>query len=271
MRVPVFAVVLLAGAAIFAGAESHDCINPHLVVSDGRIITSQFEASINGNNPTYWYAFSAQAGHAYTVEFVPTTDNENTNTSLHFTGLTIWGPNDIANLQSNGCRGGTSLTWSTTQKYTPAIASGLYGTGQRVSFIQPVAGINILAITNTQAAGTYSYRISDTTLFNPRWSTYSGFDTQWGFTNTSDMAITGTLSIYDSNSHLIKSTQVTVPAAGQVFRTSNSSDINLPRDTAGSATFAYNGPPRAILADAYMLNGPATVVIYAKFETRYPQ
>jgi hypothetical protein len=252
-------------------AESHDCINPHLVVSDGRIVTSQFEASINGNNPTYWYAFYAQAGHSYAVEFVPTTDNENTATSLHFANLTLWWPNDIADLQKNGCRGTTTLGWYSTQKYTPSIATGLYGTGQRVSLTQPITGINIVAITNTQAAGTYSYRITDTTLFNPRWSTYSGFDTQWGFTNMSDMAIIGTLSIYDSNNQLIKSTQVTVPAAGQVFRLSNPTDLNLPRDSVGSAIFAFNGPPRAILADAYMLNGNATVVVYAKFEPRYSQ
>lgn len=262
---------LLVAAALAARAESRDCINPHLVVTDGRIITSQFEPSVNGVNPTYWYAFYGQAGHSYAVEFVPTTDNENTPASLHFANLTLWGPSDVTDLQKNGCRGATTLSWYSTQKYAPAITIGLYGTGQRVSLIQPVSGITIVAITNTQAAGAYSYRITDTTLFNPRWSTYSGYDTQWGFTNMSDMAITGTLSIYDANNRLIKSTQVTVPAAGQIFRLSNTSDLNLPRENAGSAVFAYNGPPRAILADAYMLNGSATVVVYAKFEARYSQ
>lgn len=264
-------ILLLIGVTVTARAESRDCINPHLIVTDGRIVTSQFEASVNGVNPTYWYAFYGQAGHSYAVEFVPTIDNENTPTSLHFANLTLWGPNDINDLQRNGCRGSTTLSWSSTQKYAPAITNGLYGTGQRVSLVQPVAGITIVAITNTQAAGAYSYRITDTTLFNPRWSTYSGYDTQWGFTNTSDMAISGTLSIYDSNNRLIKTTQFTVPAAGQVFRMSNTSDLNLPRENVGSAVFAYNGPPRAILADAYMLNGNATLVVYAKFETRYSQ
>jgi hypothetical protein len=265
------AVVLLMAAAVCACGESRDCINPHLVVSDGRIITSQFEASVNGVNPTYWYAFAAQSGHSYAVEFVPTSDNENTPSSLHFASLTIWGPSDIAALQQNGCRGATTLSSYSTQKYAPAIATGLYGTGQRVSFIQPASGINIVAISNTQAAGTYSYRITDTTLFNPRWSTFASFDTQWGLTNMSDMSVTGTLSIYDGNNKLIKSTQVTVPPTGQVFRLSNASDLNLPRDTAGSAVFAYNGPPRAILGDAYFINAAATVIVYAKFESRYSQ
>lgn len=269
MRVFAVSLLFLCGLASSSLAESHDCAFPSLVVTDGRIVSSQFEGSVSGFSPTYWYSFYAQAGHSYAVEVVPTTDNENVSNAIHFMNFAIWGPGDIAGLQQGGCRGTSTLSWTSTQKYTPTIAKDSNGTGQRLSLIQPSAGLDIFSITNTQAAGAYSYRVTDTTLFNPRWSTYSGFDTQWGFTNMSDMTITGTLSIYDANNRLIKSVQVTIPGGGQIFRLSNSSDINLPRNNAGSAMFAYNGPPNAILGDAYFLNGDASVIVYAKFESRY--
>ena len=43
--------------------------------------------------------------HSYSVEFVATIDNENTNNAIGFVNLMVWGPNDIAALQANGCFG----------------------------------------------------------------------------------------------------------------------------------------------------------------------
>ena len=270
MKPGIIAVLLLS--AIAALGEAKDCLNPSLVVPDGRTVNSpQFAGSFNGYNPTYWYGFYGQAMHSYSIEFVPTLDNENTSNAINFVNLTIWGPNDISALQANGCFGSTSVSWTSTQGFSPAIARSKYGTGQRVSFIAQVSGLNILSITNTQAAGPYSYRISDTTMFNPRWTTWSGYDSTWGFTNMSDMTITGTLYVFDSNNHLLVAAPVTLLANSQVFRVTGASDLNLPRNNAGSAFFAHNGPPSAILGDAYMLNSNGTVIVYSKFESRYTQ
>jgi len=251
-----------------AHSESKDCLNPGLMVTDGRIVTSQFEASFNGFNPTYWYGFYGQAGHSYSVEFVPTVDNEISNTSVHLFNLVLWGPNDVPVLQQNGCHGPSTLSYATTARYSPTLARDVYGSGLRVSLVQPVSGLTVLSVSNNQDKGLYSYRVVDTTLFNARWSTYSGYDTQWGFTNTSDMNITGTLSISESSNRLLTTVQITVPPGGQAYRMSNHSDLNLPRNDSGYAIFSNNGPPQAILGDSYMLNGPATVVVYTKFETR---
>jgi hypothetical protein len=267
MRTAVIAVILLA--AINAYGEATDCLNPSVVETDGRIVTSRFAGSLNGNNPIYWYAFYGQAGHSYAVEFVPTTDNENTGTSIEFGNLFVWGPNDISGLQGNGCFGSSSVTFYATQAYSPAIAKGKYGTGQRITFIETVSGLNIVSITNFQAQGTYSYRVTDTTLFSPRWSTWSGFDTSWGFTNMSDMAITGTLYLYGSNNQLLKTAAITIPANQQVFRTTYSYDLNLPRSKDGFAIFAHNGPAGAILGDAILQNSTMTVAVPSKFESRY--
>ena len=145
MRSAVLAVMLLA--AIRALGEASDCLNPNLIQADNRIVTSHFAGSSNGITPTYWYAFYGQAGHSYSAEFVATTDNENTNTSIGFKDLYVWGPNDIANLQQNGCFAGSSVTYWATQGYTPILSRSKYGTGQRVSFPATYSGLYILSIT----------------------------------------------------------------------------------------------------------------------------
>lgn len=260
------ALVLLGGHTY---GESRDCLNPDIIVPDGRLATSQFEASVNGVSPTYWYGFYGQLGHSYSIEFVPSTDNENGNTSIRFVNFFMWGPNDIVTMQQNSCRGSTSLSWTSTRRYAPVVSGDIYGTGQRSSLVQPTSGLNIMSITNSQGAGSYFFRVTDTTMFNPRWSTFSGFDTQWGFTNMSDMPIQGTLTVYNTANQQLAAVQITIPPNGQIFRSSGATDVNLQRNASGYAVFSHNGPPRAILADSYMLNSSATVVIYAKFETRY--
>jgi hypothetical protein len=266
MKTATLAVLLLSATAAFA--EAKDCLNPGLVVPDGRVVNSpQFAGSFNGFNPTYWYAFYGQAMHSYSIEFVPTIDNENTSSAINFVNLTIWGPNDISALQTNGCFGSTSFSWTSTQGFSPVISRSKYGTGQRASFIANAAGLNILSITNTAAAGPYSYRITDTTLFNARWSTYGGYDTQWAFNNLSDMTITGTLFVYETAGRLLWSGNFVLAPAAQRYYIS----VNLPRNDAGYAVFSHNGPPQAILADAYMISGNGAVVVYTKFESRNQQ
>lgn len=269
MRTAALFVTLLI--AIGALGEATDCINPGLVQADNRMVTSHFAGTVNGVSPTYWYAFYGQAGHSYSVEFVPTTDNDNIGTSILFSNLYVWGPGDLGSLQQNGCYASSSVAFYATQSYSPAVAKTKYGMGQRISLFAASAGLYVVSVTNAQAAGTYSYRFTDTTLFNPRWSTWSGFDTSWGFTNMSDMPITGTLYVYGAGNQLLAAKQISIPANQQVFRSSNPSDLNLPRNNAGFALFAHNGPPGAVVADAYMQNGNATSTVPAKFESRYTQ
>jgi hypothetical protein len=169
MRIAALFVTLLAAIAVLG--ESTDCVNPNLIQADNRIVTSQFAGTSNGNNPIYWYAFYGQAGHSYSVEFVATTDNESTKTSIAFGNLYVWGPSDVGGLQQNGCFGPSTVAYYATQTYSPTLSKGKYGTGQRISFSAAASGLNIVSITNFGAQGAYSYRFTDTTLFNARWST----------------------------------------------------------------------------------------------------
>ncbi len=255
--------VLLAGAigAPFALAESTDCTVPVLIVTDSRVTQSTFPQSA-----TFWYGIYAQAGHSYSIEFVPAADNWISTLHVQFGPISVYGPND--GLQ--GCRGNSSVALTQNSGYSPVLRNG-NGTGRRVSFTAQSGGLYLISIANVAASGAYSFRAVDTTLFNPRWSTYGGYDNAWGFLNASDMTIVGTLTVYDTSGRALRSAYLTLSPGAEQFKFTFPTDMNLPRNSAGYATFSHNGPPNSVIADAYMENLSINVVFTSKFEARGPQ
>src|SRR5271166_3601597 len=97
----IFVGVILAAVSIpQIQAESRDCTTPVLIVADGRITQSMFAQST-----TNWYGIYAQAGHSYSVEFVPAADNYLGTAHVAFGLLSVFGPNDAL----AGCRGTSSV------------------------------------------------------------------------------------------------------------------------------------------------------------------
>lgn len=275
MRVPFLLAAVLALIISTGFADSSDCTNPSIIVADGRINQSTFTNAQPGiSTTTYWYGFYAQAGHSYSIEFVSPSDNDplHNATTLLFNSFQIWAPNDYM----VSCSGNSSVNKVSTSSYTPVLMhSPGFGDGERFAFVAASAGLYLMTISNSGGTGLYNFRVIDTTLFNARWSTWSGYDTQWGFANLSDMPISGTFIVYDSNGYPVTQASFTLSASGQpgsyTLRNSSSSDLNIRRSTNGYAVFAYSGPPQAILADAYFINATATVIVPTKFESRNSQ
>ncbi len=117
--------------------------------------------------------------------------------------------------------------------------------------------------TTDPSGSAYTIRITDTTLVNPRWSTYSGFSTQYAFINNASVPVNGTLTVHDHSGAVLTTTQLTVPASGEYFQT-----VATPVDHYGFSTFAFVGPPGVITADAYFINGSATVIVPSSFGPR---
>jgi len=209
---------------------------------------------------TYWYAIYAQAGHSYSVEFMPPADNYPSGGHPQFGPLSVYGPNDL-----QGCRGSSTVASTQNSGYAPVILKSGNGAGRRVSFTAQSPGLYSIPVANFGGSGGYSFRAVDTTLFNPRWTTFGGYDAQWGFLNVSDTPVTGILMVLDPNGNAVSAVQFSIPAGGRVVRSSGSSDINLPRNMSGSAMFSHNGPPNSILADAFLIS--ASVTLPVKFET----
>ena len=254
-----FAVFILfvVLAAMWVSAESTDCSTPVIIITDGRITQSTF-----GQTATYWYGIYAQAAHSYAVEFEPPADNYYNTTKVQIATLGVFGPNDAI----PACHGTSTVAVTQNSGYAPVIFKNGNGAGRRISFTAQTAGLHLIAATNLAGPGSYTFRAVDTTLINARWSTWSGYDDQWGFVNLSDMPITGILTVYDSSGQVLAAAQFVVPVVGEAYRSSSRSDLNLPRNTGGSAVFSHNGPPNSVLADAYMISPTGSVVTYTKFQ-----
>ena len=255
-----FTLILALYSAVVAPllwAESPDCGAPVIVVSDGRITQSMF---LQG--ATYWFGIYAQAGRSYSLEFVPSTDNFFSTAKVQIATLSVFGPSD----QLSACRGTSSVVVTQNSGYAPVILKGPNGAGRRVSFTAASAGLHLVAVPNAGGTGAYTFRAVETSLFNLRWSTCGGYTDQWGFLNRSDMPVTGTFTLFDGNNVAIASAQFTIPPQAEVIRTSNPGDLNVPAKQQGFAVFSHNGPPDAIVADAYMVSPTGLLVNYTKFE-----
>jgi len=262
MSLRIFTVLLAVCATVapWVSAESTDCTTPVVIIPDGRPTQSSFPQST-----TYWYGIYAQAGHSYSVEFEPPADNYLNSNRPQFSPLSVFSPSDY--LQA--CRGSSSVTVTQNSGYAPAILKNGNGAGRRVSFAAQSAGLHLIAASNVAGTGSYTFRAVDTTLFNTRWNTMNGNDVQWILMNISDMPVTGTITVTDMNGQVITAVQLSIPAGGRVSRFTGTSDLNLQRGIAGSAMFSHNGPPSSIMAEAFMINGAATLT--EKFEAITPR
>jgi len=221
--------------------------------TDGRPVLNDFAAL----NTTNFYYISVLAGHSYSVEAT------NNVTAYAFAS------NLVLSLLSAAC-GSTTQTFTNTMSVDPDLG----GTdGARISFVAAATtNLNIgVQNPNTGTGITYTIRFRDTTMFNPRWSSFNGFITQWAFKNTTNSTINCILTANDtlgSPSLGSLTIAVNVGAGASVFKIIGpGGDINVPAQHGGDATLACgNGVPGGIKADAYFIgNG---LIVPSTFEAR---
>ncbi len=194
-----------------------------------------------------WYYVHLKAGHSYSVDVWDSTDS------------VISGSATLALIASD-CSTVVSTTDATS--VDPDLSNDF---GKRISWIQASDANNYLQVGTTDPSGNaYTIRITDTTLRNPRWSTYGGFSTQYAFLNNTAGSITGTLTIYDSNGVFVSSVPgIVVPAKAESYQI-----LSTPINKVGFAVFGFIGPPGAITADAYFLNASGSVIVPSSFGPR---
>jgi hypothetical protein len=239
-------------------AESTNCGDPVLMIPDGRITQSSFS-----QNSIYWFGIYVQQGHSYSVEFESPADNYGTTPRVFIGAITVFAPSDAL----TGCKGPSSVAVTPTSGYSPVIQKGGNGAGMRIAFTAQSAGNYLIAVSNAGTAGGYSFRALDTTLVNPRWSTCGGYFTHWGLLNVSDMPIVGVLTVFGPGGRPVVIAQVNLAPGEEQFRISLPSDLNIAPNSAGYAIFSHNGPPNAIVADAYMVGGNGGVVYVSSFDS----
>lgn len=247
------ALLVLVLCAASAKAGITNCNTSPGLESDGRAVVNDFV----GTSSTNYYFIHVLVGHSYTVEV-----------TNHFTAFgTI-----LALGLVDGACGATTQAFTNTTSFDP----NLGGTnGARISFVAAATGALNATVANssTSTGVTYDIRMADTTLHNPRWSTFGTFITQYGFRNTTPTAISATLTVTTTLSAgtapAPQTITFSVPAGSEIFKVvSPTGDVAIAANNAGFADLVFVGPPGAIIADAYFINSSATVIVPNSFGPR---
>jgi hypothetical protein len=244
-----FAIALMPGL-LYAGTA---CATPTVVPADGRVVDFDFVAN-SGNN---FYQFDVTKGNSYSVEVRQDYDDLQTPNDLTTTAFT-----------DAGCTAPVAGLVDTT-----AIEPALPANSARFSFTAAASGTIRLQVANGNAStGRYvSVSVSDTTVFNPQFSTFSGFQTQYLFINTTGADVHGVLTVTPNVCvgavPAPSVVNVTVPKGANLTRSvSPQGSIPMPANCGGFAKFTHDGPPGSVITDALYINANASVIVSAKFQ-----
>lgn len=235
MKIKALVLVCVVCASMLASAAG-TCAGATVLMADGRVTDFDFVAQSTSN----FYQAGTVAGRSYTVEVRQNYDDVNTD-------LTV-------TLFSDGACG-TTLSVANNNATEPVMPAN----GSRFSFIATTSTLKIQVSNANATTGRYiSVVVSDTTLFNPRWSSAASFHTEWGLVNTTGTAISATFTLLNVNGTVNTTTPVNIPAKGVAFldtrNVSAGIALNIPDGQFGYATLAHNGPPGALVGDAYIIN-----------------
>lgn len=146
-----------------------------------------------------------------------------------------------------------------TTEIDPVLTLG----GVRLSWTADISSNTFVVSTSSADPIPYTVSVSETTQYNPRWSTFGGYTTQWGFQNTTNAAITGNLKIFTTAGTVVSNTTFAIPSGRVVFKTTTGLSIAVSQS--GNAIFTHDGPPGGIQADAFMVSSDGKTVVPAKF------
>jgi hypothetical protein len=245
-------LILVALLITFAGLAfaGQTCLTATVIPADGRIVDFDFVA----NATTNFYQFGATKGHSYSVEVRQDYDDPPST-------LTVQVNNEVANC----------TTAAPNTNSTIATEPTLPANSFRVSYTAAASGSNSISVQNTGVTGRYvSVSVSDTTIFNPQFSTFASFVTQYLFANTTSVPVHGVLTLTATVCAGALPPPVvsnlTIPAGGNLVQTAGpGNSTNISANCTGSATFSHDGPPGSLLPDSLYVNPSATVIVSAKF------
>lgn len=233
----VFVTALMLGASLAHG-EGTTCGAPTVIVPDGRITTSTIPTGTS-----YVFRITSRAGNSYSAEF------------HNVLGAAIQTPGTLTVFSDPACA--TPITPTNAANTDPADLNG-----DRVTFTATTSQ-TLFSLNNTSGGTlTYSFTVSDTTMFSPAWSTNGTFDSFFSFLNTTGGTLTGTLTLYDTTGTQVSTNPFTISGNSTAATNTSAGALGTVRNTAGTAKFTHNGPPGAILAEAAIANFTITPTPY---------
>src|SRR5574341_2415293 len=239
--------LLLLVCALGAQAQSVDCNSPTSVAPDGRTLSGSIPAVT-----TFWFSVAARGTSSYAAEA-----NYPTAADSAFPALDAFAPTDV----QPGCSGSSTLSPRNIMQFDPVIPNG-----NRVSVTAATAMTILVSVTNsTMQARDFTVRVAETTLFNPLWSTFGGFETFYRLQNTTRDSLNVTL-------RLINDAGTTVATHNQMLAANSTAPtiftgpgpapgLGVPDNQAGQAILTHDGPPGALQVDGFLGLFTATPVV----------
>ncbi len=277
MRAKILAMVglLLVSASMFGQAKTDNatkrlqqqkvrqdggefCIEDPILPTDGSPASDYVST---GTGPNY-YLVHLKAGHSYSAEMWDPADIQITGTAQ----LGLVSPSTCAPVSA-----------SDFVSVDPDLSATF---GDRISWHFENNHDLVLKASSLDTSGTlyqYMIRVTDTTLWNTNWSTYSTLAMQYDFTNVTASTLSGYLTVTDVTAGgTTYTSSFSVPAEQQVSKIVAATGIasiglQVPANHQGYASFAFLGPAGAIVADANVINNtaPNVPIAPAKFEARF--
>ncbi len=233
----VVVVCLLVGASLSAQADNTVCDNAILLVPDG----SPHEGNFTAPAQLRWFRFVARANRSYVIM------TENLSPTDIQPQLDMLSPFDAC--------GGTQIGGTPTANQVPDSVSigGAVGSFRRAVLVG--SDMNLFFALGFGASGAFRVRIEETTLFNPLWSTFGGFETFYRFQNTTNTSCNVGLRLVNDAGMQVASTTLPIPAnstAPTVFTgPAGQGGLNVGNDQAGGAIITHDCPPGAIQVDGF--------------------
>jgi len=233
--------------AVGAQAQSVDCNSPTSVAPDGRTLSGSIPAVT-----TFWFSVAARGTSSYAAEA-----NYPTAADSAFPGLDAFAPGDV----QPACSGTSSLSPRNIRLFDPTLPNG-----NRVSVTAASAMTILVSVTNsTMQPRDFTVRVAETTLFNPLWSTFGGFETFYRLQNTTRDSLTVTL-------RLINDAGTTVATHNQPLAANSTAPtlftgpgpapgLGVTDNQAGQAILTHDGPPGALQVDGFLGLFTATPVV----------
>lgn len=199
-----------------------------------------------------WFRLVVVAGHSYEVRVGARQDS-----CFDFFGN---------NFQVLGSDGVTLLTTGVDYPGTGVVSSF------RATFVAPSnqnVFVQLVGSNPCTATSEYTIQVFDTTLVNPLWSTFGGFETFYRFQNVTNTTISVTLTLINDAGTVVASTTFTVNAGRTVpTRNTGPTDLNLADNQAGQALITHDGPAGGIQVDGFLglFTGGQSIVLPIKIE-----
>ncbi len=247
--------ILLVAFTPGAQADNTACSGAVLMVPDG----SPHEGTFTAPGQQRWYRFIAKENRSYAVmtENLSSTD-EQFALSIAFDPTSSCNPND------------TLL--STIGESTEPVALS-FGSGSERFLIVVPFDTNVFFPLVGFSGGAFRVRVEETTLFNPLWSTFGGFETFYRFQNSTNASCDVTLRMVNDAGMQVANTTFPIPANSTVPTVftgpTAQGGLNLADNQAGQAVITHDCPPGAIQVDGFTgrFDLAAPVVLPIKIQT----